>query len=608
VEDGKLVAVRDSDDDDNESLESLTDIFDRKKKGGRDVVSSQTSSKQEEERLQLLGSFTGGRSNPILKKDRLRELQRLEQANNFDLSYIYEEDRKDEAARASIAKANAELETSIREFEESRRDELDRKLLAAILQGNTTDGTESEDVARLMSAVDRTEALSDEKHFSFFGRSGPGELSMHKRKKKPFPVRSIPGALWKPKDATPRDRAYVSGFITELAASARLDDEAVRWTFYATLDEQRDDIRQAYVNCITAASSRWTRNSVTPEDIQDIFEMLGTDPSVLRDATVIESQYRSKTGASGTKYEHLVIALKLLYPICQDMDFATLSKLCSIISRLTLDQQVMANNQVCQLVEDLLEKLVTLSDSESRQHIHERILSDLSTTLREPALQSQFLQHFVPTTPAAAELRSKLAVKFLLGSEAAESPTEQTSITDPLANVLDYLNNSPYFTTIRSKSDLSSPASFSILNHLTTILDATIANGHPPQTFADRVDEQAFNTRIDTLADHIQALFVSIADSGASHMRRTEAKDTLQALHYRLLFSVRTRSRRKKHVFDASGKFKDGKGRLRDASQVEEEGRGKDFMSKFLRKSGVKKEITMKEVSPADEFVDVRES
>ncbi len=40
-------------------------------------------------------------------------------------------------------------------------------------------------------------------------------------------------------------------------------------------------------------------------------------------------------------------------------------------------------------------------------------------------------------------------------------------------------------------------------------------------------------------------MFTQIIDTGASHMRRTEAKEILEAFHSRLLYAVRTRRKPK---------------------------------------------------------------
>ena len=63
-------------------------------------------------------------------------------------------------------------------------------------------------------------------------------------------------------------------------------------------------------------------------------------------------------------------------------------------------------------------------------------------------------------------------------------------------------------------------------------------------------------------------------------MRRTEAKEALQALHYRLLYAVRTEPRPKKNVFG---------GRDGDEWRIEE--KQKDFMQSYLAKRKQKKAL-----------------
>lgn len=391
--------------------------------------------------------------------------------------------------------------------------------------------------------------------------------------------------------------------MIELAEYNRLDDEALRWTFDSVITEQRVDLRQSYIDCISAASPSWTRSNVTPDDIQHIFGSLGADPHALRDATLIEARYHLQNELGRQDYKSLLTALKLMDVICPDLDFATLSKLTSITSRLTLDAYLMSNNLVCHAVESLLNQVTNHPNLASRTHVHERLLSDLGANLTEPTLQSQFLAHFIPTSTSATKLRTQLASTFLFGVDLSQKMSIISSTISPLVSITDHLSKHPLFTTTISQSRLSDPSSYSSLTSKTAILDAALPPA--PSSFPSRSDQQHFNSDVDALADHIHALFVSIADTGASHMRRTEAKDALQALHYRLLYQVRTKPRRKRHVFDRERMFSVdsdekergagsgmlGKGGIRDTLESEQMTRGGDFMNKFLKKrSDVNKE------------------
>lgn len=593
VEDGKLVVVRDSDDSDD-SLESLSELVSRKNKSK--VVHSSSHSNEdtheEDERRRVLSLFTGGRSEPILRKDKIRELQKLEQANKIDLNFIFEEDHKERKMQERLAKANTNLEISTREMEEQKQIDMDKKLLAAILQGDEDD-MDPEELARLVSAVERTKALTGEKQFCFFGKRGPSDLSKRNISKAKFPVSAIPASLWPPKDVAARDRAYLSGFVTELSRSGKLADDVVRWTFDAALSEQRDDLVTSYIGCVTASSSRWTRANITPSDIQSIFEMLGADPEVLRDGVEIESSLQLKRDVQARDFRHLHRAVKLLSSICQDMDYPTLSKLTSIMFRLPLDQQVMADNQAGLAIQEFLAKLINLPNLDSQHHIHERLLLDLGTNLKEPTLQARLFPYLYPSSQTTAFVRIRLASHFLLGADLAKQYLKPQSTSSSLRILMQYLAISPIFTTTKSKSSLSSSTDYMTLTALTIVLDVAIAHCHPPRVFADRNEEDTFNADVDDVAGHIHALFVSIADSGASHLRRTEAKDILQELYVKLLHTLRTRPRKKRHVFDMYGNFVGGSQnqvQIRDVLDVEQEVRGREFMAKFLKKEKYTKE------------------
>ncbi|KAK5090760.1 hypothetical protein LTR05_000936 [Lithohypha guttulata] len=582
VKDDKLLVVLDSDSDD--SLEDLTEIFSRKKKTTAHASSSKNDKAMtaEEEGTWLLSMFTGGLSDTAARRQKIRQLKRTDQANSLSMSSIFAEEVKDREAQKRMAEANAEVETSAKEVEAMREAERDKKMLAAILKGDDG-GATTKDLERLVDAVDRTEVLAGERVFSFFDRLGPRASTKRRSKKVVFPKEDIPASLWKPEDVDSQNRAYLSGWMADLTESGALSDEALQWTFDSALTEVQDELQESYLNCLSIASSQWTRANVTPSDVHSAFSMLGAKPEALQDASPIRSHAQARRPFRQQEFKPLLKVLRTFAAICRDMDFVTLSKLCSTLSRLALDDVVMDNNQICEVVEDLLQRIASLPDPASRNHVHERLLSDLAENLTEPALQTQFLRHFTPTTSTVAQLRLCLAASFSLGSKRARKFIAQPS----LSFLATYVSKSPHFAPKDPSSTLTTAEDYRNLTCLTTLLDATIADGYPPSTFASRSDENDFNADVDSLSDTIHSLFVSIADTGASHMHRTKAKDALQALHCRLVYSVRTTTKPRKHVFDTEGKFV-GVGRrrsvLQSAEEVGSERRGRQFMKDFLRK------------------------
>ena len=90
------------------------------------------------------------------------------------------------------------------------------------------------------------------------------------------------------------------------------------------------------------------------------------------------------------------------------------------------------------------------------------------------------------------------------------------------------------------------------LASLISIVDICIDDGAPLSGFTDKDQENAFNTDIDDLAKRLKFMFTRIVDTGASYMARTEAKEVLERVHYRLVFAVRTKERPKKSIFQSN--------------------------------------------------------
>ena len=116
------------------------------------------------------------------------------------------------------------------------------------------------------------------------------------------------------------------------------------------------------------------------------------------------------------------------------------------------------------------------------------------------------------------------------------------------------------------------PYDYEELAATTVLLNISIATYNTP--LSTSMDEPSFNADVDRLADRIKKLFTSIEDSGASHLRRTQAKAGLEALHYRLVYSVRTRPPPKKSMFGAH----DGVG-----GGWQGDHRSSSFLEKFLK-------------------------
>jgi hypothetical protein len=153
-------------------------------------------------------------------------------------------------------------------------------------------------------------------------------------------------------------------------------------------------------------------------------------------------------------------------------------------------------------------------------------------------------------SPRLHQFRQHLAVYFFFNTLPAsvQPPTPYPTSTPLLVLFTVALSHSPFCHLLAPTSSSTSEPDYPSLAALTSILDIAIGSGgwdgHPDQG-ARREDEKAFNAAVDDLARVLKALFSAITDSGASHMRRTECKEGMERVYYRLVYGVRTKEKRR---------------------------------------------------------------
>jgi hypothetical protein len=189
-------------------------------------------------------------------------------------------------------------------------------------------------------------------------------------------------------------------------------------------------------------------------------------------------------------------------------------------------------------------------------------------TVQDVSFQSQLLKHILPTTSWIALLRCRLATAFFIRDA---SPLEESA-----DNVLDLKRITRHlrdhrFDVKHHKARNSGGYDYSGLGAITSLLNIAIDLGRLTPTFRDKEAENDFNAHVDGLAERVKRIFSAIEDSGASHLKRTETKQSLEALHYRIVYSVRSKPPPKKSFFGVAGP-EDWNGLSRSGS----------FMDKFL--------------------------
>ena len=567
VKDGKVIAVKGSDDEDSDSLQSLEDIFGRKEEPNTSSSSPPELNEEqaEIERAKSLFMFINGRSQPLIGRNKLKELQAKEREQKFDMSGLFHDHVDDAELEDNIAKAKEGYDTAKAERDLSTREsELDRNILASIVAG----GSEENVMSRLMNAVERTEALSMSRTWSFFKPACP-RRSPNKPTIFPDPDPADEEREWYEslEDREIHQRAFISGYFGEAWASKSMPVNVANWTLDNLLYESDNDLRRSHLQALKKADPTWVRVHVDTDKIQRMFSQLGaTDEALTSDS--IKATGHISTVHSAPEFQYLISAVEALTNLAPNLEVTAFATVLKIMLRLTLDVEVMNELGAAVVIEDCLSELMEeLERYEGKEAVMKFVSG--SSSLEESTLQAQLLKHFPATSCLSATMRIALAHRYLLGEKTLETPNLDDLKID-IDQIREYLESGPFDSTFRS----GKRPDYTQLTSLVYIIDVAVADGGRPAIFDSRKEEVAFNRKIDTLADRVKSIFASIADTGASHMRRTEAKEALQALHYRLLYAVRTEPRPKKNVFG---------GRSGDEYRSQE--RSKNFMQGFLAKT-----------------------
>jgi len=169
----------------------------------------------------------------------------------------------------------------------------------------------------------------------------------------------------------------------------------------------------------------------------------------------------------------------------------------------------------------------------------EAVLTTVYRTIRDATLRLQLIQTIPAWSSRLLLLRQRfaLAVFFQDSRYFSKQPKDLVNLKS-IARRLE----SPQFN-IRKGTD------FGELAASICILSIGIDCGDPPLSPATKVEDAAFNEDVDSLSSKIKSMFSDIIDTGASHMKRTEAKEVLEGFQRRLEYSIRTKPKPKKSIF-----------------------------------------------------------
>ncbi|GAD97864.1 hypothetical protein AOR_1_154094 [Paecilomyces variotii No. 5] len=414
-----------------------------------------------------------------------------------------------------------------------------------VLASAVGEGDDQPGLQRLLDAVRRTEAFDQEKTWSFFQKDAPTPSPPK------FPRASIrPGTREEAlREPASRERAFHSGIIEMALSRGLLPDELVIWILRSVPSEPRDDLRYAYSRALKVLTSQKRISSlIRPGDIDDIFRILGARPVALAvsEPAIPEAQIHND---SSRDWKFLLSVLDMLRGAAELFADDTRERILLILFRLSLDSSVTRDSVVCSEVERAITASLEGLPKDSADSIMDHVCKSTFQTVQDAILQSRLLTHILPTSSWIALWRCRLATAFLLQDPSPlDEPPEDILNLKRITGVLRQKR-----FDVKLHKGKNQDYDYWELGAVTSLLNVAIDFGRSTPTFSDKEAETTFNADVDALADRVKKIFTSIEDSGASHLKRTETKERLEALHYRIVYSVRSRPPPKKSFFGSSG-------------------------------------------------------
>ncbi|CAK41327.1 hypothetical protein CBS63078_9501 [Aspergillus niger] len=409
---------------------------------------------------------------------------------------------------------------------------------------------------RLLDAVRRTEALDLEKSWHFFDYKSELPPAVD------FPKECIDqdGFMFRLRERHSRERALHSGIVDFALSRSYLPDGFISWVFKAVPSETQDSIRQALCRAFRNVNPERVKSLIKPADIDQVFQQLGTTSQALAtsekivpDAHINKHNVKSNSLREGM----LVSVLELLSGAADLFAEDTRERALNLLFRLTLDVSLTSNFLVCSELERTIVTMLESAPDDTADDMVHRVCTTAFDTIKDATSQSRLVRHILPTSDWLALLRCRLAVSFLTNDASPLSePPEMLIDLKRMTSIL----SQQRFDVKWYKGKGQHEYDYGELGAVTILLNIAIDSGRYEVNFPDKEAEKEFNSAVDALSDRLKIIFTSIEDSGASHLKRTLAKEAIEALHYRVVYSVRTKPRPKKSILGVPEERRENKG------------------------------------------------
>lgn len=244
--------------------------------------------------------------------------------------------------------------------------------------------------------------------------------------------------------------------------------------------------------------------------------------------------------------------MQLLGKVASSLSVPALEHGLCVLARLTMDSTLHLAADLIEALFDTFASLVEALPSSGWDESASRTIKVINGYTSHASFQIRLLEQLPAHSPRTHLFRSNLAATCFLD--------DVSSIRKPSDGPLDLRR----LTRRLQKMDFGGrrDTDYVELSATASILDVALDVCIPPTVDdgPDRKRENAFDRKVDELTYLIKSMFSRIPDTGAGHMTRTEAKEVLNRVHFRIAYGVRTRPKPKKNLFETStvGKVDDG--------------------------------------------------
>lgn len=558
-----IVVIRDSDEDRSDTDTSLEDIDNLI--GARNLPDvspsrSEDGSPQHATRARAGKSARKGQDRSAAA---VAPLPTAKPKYKFSLNTLVKQRQKEKESRLIVENARNLLDglgEQKSSSTETGNGTLDVDLLATLIKDENDGGN----IDRLMGAIARTEALDQQKRWSFF------EDNQDDIDAEPADCPAVVDAFWRSifHDPGTRQQAFLGGYVVECATFRKLPDGLLIWLLDAACHETRADLHQSYCQALQDIDDQVT-DLLTISKCDTLLASIGATPVALDLEKPAVPVVNTVNGPRAPAHAKLKRVLKVYQAVSGSMSLSTKTHTVCLLSRLLLDREIVND---CTLTSDIVENINAILDSMGLDDLDDDITAALITIYHlteDLGLQLQLLRSFPASSSGTSLLRRRLALAFFFSDQSYLSK-DRDRLVDFRA-IVDHLTR-PKFVV---NNDTDYPAIAASI----AILAIGVDDGDPPTEDANKEAQAAFNDNVDILARRIKATFTQIVDTGASHMKRTEAKQALESFHACLAYAVRTKQKPRGMIWE-------------DDAEVE---RQKSMISDFILRKGFAQNVDTEE-------------